>query len=323
MILAGDIGGTKTHLILFDKEEKERIKEQKYASKEYATLSEILKDFLSGYEKEVTTMSLGIAGPVVDRCCRATNLPWVVEADELARKHKIPHVYLINDLEANAYGLKSLSEDEFYTLNEGRKVVGNAALIAAGTGLGEAGIYWDGKKHIPFATEGGHCEFAPESEREIELLRYLKRKYQHVSYERILSGSGFYSLYRFFVEIEGDEESEEVEVLAEQKKDPAKLIHDKGLAKESKACEKALELFVSIYGAEAGNLALKMMATSGVYVGGGIAPKIIELLKEGSFMKAFIDKGRFAELLSQIPVKVILNENTALLGAIQFAQEKK
>jgi glucokinase len=323
MILAGDIGGTKTHLILYDVEERERIREQKYASQEHETLSEILSDFLSGHEEDVGTISLGIAGPVVNRSCRATNLPWVVDADELMRTHHISNVYLINDLEANAYGLKKLSSKEFCILNEGDKEAhGNAALIAAGTGLGEAGLYWDGKKQIPFATEGGHCGFAPKSDREIEVLRFLKKKFDHVSYERILSGAGLLHLYRYFVEIEEEEENEEIEKLIAEKKDPARLIHDKGLSKESKACAEALALFVSVYGAEAGNLALKMMATGGVYVGGGIAPKVLELLKNGAFMKAFVDKGRFSEFLSHVPVKVILNENTALLGAIQYAQEK-
>lgn len=321
MIVAGDIGGTKTHLVLFNASDPVHwIKEKKYSSREYKNLTEILQDFLSTSDRKVETMCLGIAGPVINNRCQATNLPWVIDAKEISKELKIPKVDLINDLEANAYGIRALSNEEIVVLNPGNEKAGNKALIAAGTGLGEAGLYWDGKSHRPFACEGGHCDFAPTNEREIGLLRYLKKKYDHVSFERILSGSGFYLLYRFFIEAEGERPDASVEEIVKEGKDPAKIISERGLKKESAICSKVIDLFVSIYGAEAGNLALKMLSVAGMYIGGGIAPKIIDALKTGVFMKAFKDKGRFSSLLSSIPVKVILNENTALLGAARYAK---
>lgn len=323
MILAGDIGGTKTHLALFEQGKGKRwVSDAIFHSKEYDGLIPLLDAFFSQKSVKVSKACFGVAGLIKEGRCRLTNLPWVVDATEISKKYKIPLVWLVNDLEANAYGLRCLDVKEFYTINEGDpKAVGNAALIAAGTGLGEAGLYWNGIKHLPFACEGGHCSFAPDNELEVQLLFYLKKEFPHVSYERILSGSGLYQLYRFLIET--GLEKEKKEIAAEMRKtDPAKVISEHALKESCPACVRALNWFVSIYGSEAGNWALKMLSKGGVYIGGGIAPKILDVLKKGGFMSSFISKGRFAPLLSAMSVRVILNENTALLGAAEYAKER-
>jgi glucokinase len=321
MILAGDIGGTKTHLAFFKEKEKRKwVIDAKYKSSKYENLSHIVKEFLAAHpEYKVERACFGIAGPVQEGVCRATNLPWVVDAKIIAQENGIPAVSLINDLEANAYGMNNLGEEEFYILNEGKLNRGNGALIAAGTGLGEAGLFWNGKQHIPFACEGGHCSFSPENELEIKLLKYLHKQFDHVSFERILSGPGIYNIYRFLID-EGLEKEKESVRAAFETTDRSQVITEMGMKSACPACERALEMFASIYGAEAANLALKMLAVGGVYIGGGIAPKILNELREGGFMKRFIQKGRFTSLLLGIPVKVILNESTALLGAAEYAR---
>ncbi len=322
VILAGDIGGTKTHLALFKEEEKrEWILDAKFKSAKYESLRDIVKEFLKqNPDVQVEKACFGIAGPVQEGKSHTTNLPWVIDADLIAKENSISQVFLINDLEANAFGLNCLNKDEFYSLNEGRAHEGNAALISAGTGLGEAGLYWDGEQHRPFACEGGHCSFAPENDVEIKLLRYLKKQYDHVSYERILSGPGLYVLYRFLID-EGIEQEKESVRKAFETTDPPKVITEMGTKGSCLASKRALELFTSIYGSEAANWALKMLAVGGVYLGGGIAPKLLNELREGSFMKRFIQKGRFTSLLLGIPVKVVLNEHTALLGAAYYARK--
>jgi glucokinase len=229
-------------------------------------------------------------------------------------------VDLINDLEANAWGLRCLSREEFYTLNPGVQVSANQALISAGTGLGEAGLYWDGKSHRPFPSEGGHCGFAPTNSLEDELLLYLRKQFGHVSYERIVSGSGLHQLYRFLIDSGKEKEDPAITALMLQM-DPAKVVTEKGKSGECTACRRACQMFMGIYGSESGNLALKMLALGGLFIGGGIAPHFLDFFKEGGFMKAFCDKGRFFTLLKDIPVKVVLNDKTALLGAARFAQE--
>lgn len=321
-ILAGDIGGTKTHLALFE-EGKERnwIADTKYKSAKYDDLRTIVKQFLNEQgDPQVARACFGIAGPVQDRKSKTTNLPWVVDAEIIEREVGISEVFLINDLEANAYGIACLKEDELFTLNPGIDRPGNRALIAAGTGLGEAGLFFDGEAHHPFACEGGHCSFAPENELEVQLLRYLRKQYDHVSYERILSGPGFTHLYRFLVDEGIEKESPKVKAAFEER-DSNRVISEMGTSGEDVACRRALEIFVSIYGSEAANLALQMLAVGGIYIGGGIAPKILNEMKEGAFMKRFVQKGRFTSLLLGIPVKVILNENTALIGAGAYARK--
>jgi glucokinase len=230
-------------------------------------------------------------------------------------------VHLINDLEANAWGLRCLCDEEFLTINAGVEKRGNQALISAGTGLGQAGLYWDGKTHHPFATEGGHCDFAPTNEEQIELLRYLQLQYKHISYERILSGSGLYLLYRFLIDTKREEEIFCVSKLFGEK-EPQRVITENAVSGGCAASIRACRLFTSIYGAEAGNLALKFLAVGSVFLGGGIAPNLVQFFKEGKFLEAFCDKGRFSSLLMKIPIKIVLNEKTALLGAARYAQEK-
>ncbi len=315
MILAGDIGGTSTRLALF---EKGNIvgEEKKYPSHKYHALEEIVKEFLG--EKKIERACFGVAGPVRDGKCKTTNLPWTIDADQIGKTLHIPKVYLLNDLEANAYGLKALKKEELFLLHEGVHQKGNQALIAAGTGLGEAGLFWDGKEHHPFACEGGHTDFAPRSAIETELLIYLKKKFGHVSYERVVSGPGLFSLFQFLVETGRGTFTPAVKE-AMEKKDPSKVVSELGSKNQDKTCTAALEWFISLYGAEAGNMALKFLSLGGFFVGGGIAPHIAQKMKEGHFQDAFVDKGRFKELLESIPIWIVMNDNAALLGAARYA----
>lgn len=319
MILAGDVGGTKVVLALFeDVASRKKIKIQKFASKDFGNFGDIVKAFLPK-DLKVDCACFGVAGPIQENKCHATNLPWMIDGKEMEKSLNISKVHLINDLEANAWGVFALKEDEFHVLNLGVPKKGNRALISAGTGLGEAGFYFNGKNHFPFASEGGHADFSPDDEEEVELWRYFKNKFGHASFERFLSGSGIENIYRFFVENKKEKEKEEIRERMKTE-DPAQVISENALQKKCPTCVKTLDRFVSIYGGEAGNLALKFLALGGVYVGGGIAPKILEALKSGLFMRSFMDKGRFKPLLSEIQVKVILNPETALLGAAEFAK---
>lgn len=323
MLLAGDVGGTKVRIALFESKNLICKQEIKYKSSDYTNLVSLIKDFLKGIPRvEITSVCVGVAGAVVNGRCQETNIPWIIDAQELKEEIGIPKVWVINDLEANARGLKVLNKNELFCLNVGEKVQGNQALISAGTGLGEAGVFWDGTSHQPFACEGGHVDYAPTNEEEIELLRYLKHQFEHVSYERILCGSGLYQLYRFLVDTHREKKETDIEAIR-LSKEPQKLITEKALKGSSKTCIRAVELFVSIYGAEAGNLALKLLSTGGVFLGGGIAPQLVSFFSQMTFMHAFKTKGRFAELLSKIPVNIVLNERTALLGAARYAQDRE
>jgi glucokinase len=321
MILAGDIGGTKTRIAYFttDTGRLRSVIEETFSSREHGSLDEIVQTFRAKYQATITQAGFGIAGPVKNGRCEATNLPWVVDARLLADQLGIASVALLNDLEANAYGIATLEADDFVVLNPGvPDAAGNAAIIAAGTGLGEAGFYWDGHTHQPFACEGGHADFAPRNELEMDLLRYLLTRLKRVSYERVLSGPGLYNIYQF---LRDTGRGEEPTWLAEELRqgDPSAAISRAALSGRSALCVQALDLFVSFYGSEAGNLALKVMATGGVYVGGGIAPKILPKLQEPLFMEAFLAKGRMRPLLAAMPVRVILNDKTPLLGAARSA----
>ncbi len=325
MLLAGDIGGTKSRLSLF-KQNKELtvVKEEYFRSEDFPSLLEVLKKFLGHKKHQIERACFGIPGPVREGVSYTTNLPWIVNAEEISKVLNIPKVYLINDLEACAYGISILSDKDLYVLNEGKpNQKGNIALISAGTGLGEAGLYWNGSIHKPFPSEGGHCDFAPRDEKEIELLQFLRKKYSHISYERLVSGPGIYNIYEFLLEKRKTNKPFTFEEEIKRNVDPPKLITQKGISGESDICEEAIDWFISLYGAEAGNFALKLFAISGVYLGGGIVPVIIDKLKKNSFMKAFIDKGRFSSLMKSIPVKVILNKKTALLGAARYALMQK
>jgi glucokinase len=321
MILAGDIGGTNTRLafVAADGERLAVVQEATFSSREHASLEAVLEQFLSSHHLPVERACFGVAGPVRHGRCDATNLAWVVDSRDLSKQLGLPQVGLINDLEANAYGTASLQAKDFAVLNAGvADAEGNAAIISAGTGLGEAGLYWDGARHRPFATEGGHATFAPRTVLEMELLRYLVVQLQHVSFERVLSGPGLLNIYRFLRDTgRGEEPSWLAEAMRQG--DPAAVISEMALAGKVGLCIQALDVFVSIYGAEAGNLALKVMATGGVFVGGGIAPKILSKLREPLFLEAFGAKGRMKPLLLAMPVRIILNDKTALLGAARCA----
>jgi glucokinase len=321
MILAGDIGGTKTILALFDEigDRLEIVTEQKFASREYEEFNDIVRKFVAAQEHAVEMACFGIAGPVKNGRSTATNLPWIVDTRTLANYFGFQQVDLINDLEASAYGLSLLGPGDCVVLNQGADhAEGNVAIIAAGTGLGEAGAYWDGNRHHPFACEGGHGDFAPRNDLEIALFQFLQTRFGHVSYERVLSGPGIYNIYSFLRDTQRIEESDRPadDIMPE---DMPAFITRKALEDRNDLCVSTLDLFVSLYGAEAGNLALKTMATGGIYVGGGIAPKIIEKMKGDAFMHAFFSKGRLRMLLKDIPVRVTLNQKTALLGAAHYA----
>ncbi len=318
MILAGDIGGTNTRLCLFDGSKKVG-EEKKYQSQKYQSLEAIVREFLGS--QKVERGCFGVAGPVRDGKSKVTNLTWTVDVTAISKAFQIPNVYLLNDLEANAYGLKALSKEELFLLHEGKKQVGNRALIAAGTGLGEAGLFWNGKEHIPFACEGGHTDFAPRDSKEIELFIYLQKKFGHVSYERVVSGPGLQNIFRFLVDTGKELWTTDVKE-AMREKDPARVISEWGRLGKDKACAQALDWFISLYGAEAGNMALKFLALGGFYVGGGIAPHLTDKMRKGTFFSSFIGKGRFDELLSSIPIWVVMNDNAALLGAAYYAAKR-
>ena len=320
MILAGDIGGTKTNLALFQGGTPlQIIAQETFPSHEHAGLEEIIRQFVKRHPQRVQQAAFGVAGPVHNGRCETTNLPWVVDGATLVREIDVPTVSVINDLEATAYGIAALAPADFVTLNAGAAdAAGNAAIIAAGTGLGEAGLYWDGHMHHPFATEGGHANFGPGDGLERELLDWLSRQFDHVSWERVVSGMGLINIYHF---LRDTNRGAEPAWLAEQMRvgDPAAAIALAAKSGNSPLCAQALDLFMALYGSEAGNLALKIMATGGLYIGGGIAPKDLEKLKDGTFIKHFVAKGRMQPLLEAMPVKVILNEKTALIGAARCA----
>jgi len=320
LILAGDVGGTNTRLGVFEVN-RGRLRllfEKTFLSKKYKGLENILKDFLRG-KKGIAAACFGVAGPVTQEVVIATNLPWWIDIQSLRKVLPFKKIEVINDLVANAYGISVLNKRDFETLNVGKVKKGNQALISAGTGLGEAILFWDGKQHVPSPSEGGHIEFGPRNHLELELFHYLSDRFDHVSYERVLSGEGLFHVFQFLKDSKrfGSEPS----WLSEKMKgeDPAEVISEVARLKKNKLCSKALDLFTTIYGAAAGNLALQVMAIGGVYIGGGIAPKIIWKLKDGTFVKAFKDKGRLSHIVAHIPVKVIMNEKTALLGAASRA----
>jgi len=317
VILAGDVGGTNTRLAFFSVEGR-RVKlrqEDRFVNAGRHGLGDIVEEFLAGHGLRPELACFGVAGPVRQGRILGTNLPWTVEAAELAARFGLGRVWLLNDLEANAYGIATLEASDLLLLQPGAaNAGGNAAVISPGTGLGEAGLFWDGRQHIPFAAEGGHCDFGPGDELQTDLLRHLSRKHGHVSWERVLSGPGLVEIYDFLREVVGMNRAGSIPA-AFDGPDRAASISSAGLAGACPASSKALEIFVSLLAAEAGNLALKVMATAGVYVGGGIAPKIAEKLKGPGFIDAFRAKGRMAPLLEEIPVSLILDEQAALKGA--------
>lgn len=319
-VLAVDIGGTKTRVALVAARpgHADLLREQDYPSHRFESLTEILGDFLQSGDRPVRA-GFGVAGPVRGGRCQTTNLPWMVDATDLARELQLPGVNLLNDLEATAWGIGALGADDMAVLNPGEPdPEGNLAVIAAGTGLGEAGVCRTPAGLHPFATEGGHADFAPENELEFALYQFLSRRYGHVSWERVASGMALPDVFRFICDYAGKPVPEE---LIEALNGP----HAGGAISEAAAkgacplCAQTMELFVTLYGREAGNHALKMLATGGVYLGGGIAPKILLQLKSPGFLNAFFAKGRMEPLMRNMPVQVILNDRAALYGAAMAA----
>lgn len=324
MILAGDIGGTKSMLALFAPggDPRDPRSEQNLPSRDYKALEDVLKDFLETTKEPVTLACFGIPGPVVEGRSETPNIPWVVDARELGRVVRA-EVILLNDLEAIGYGIPTLRPHEFFTLSEGQPhPQGNGALIAPGTGLGEAILFWDGRTHRPSASEGGHASFAPQNALEITFLRHLMREFDHVSNDRVVTGSGLKRIYDFLKETQYASEPEWLAEELARAEDPAAVISRVALAGKAELCVKALDVWASAFGTEAGNLALKALATAGVYLGGGIVPKILPKLKDGTFLTAFQKKGRLSTVVGHMPVRVILNPKVGLYGAARFALER-
>lgn len=323
MILAGDIGGTKTLLALYEQQDAglNCYKKQQYVSADFVSFDEIVTDFVAG--EKVDKVCIGVAGPVIDGVCRTTNLPWLLKATEIATQTLASQVVLLNDLEAMAWGVLNLPAQDFVELNEfAIEKSGNVAVLAAGTGLGEAIAAWDGQKYHVIATEGGNTDFAPNNEEEIALLRYLMSKYpDHVCYERVLSGTGLVNLYGFLRTIAYAPINPETDQRMSSE-DPASVISALGMSGKDALCYKALSMFCRIYGAEAANLALKCLPYRGVILAGGIAAKILPFIQQGVFMQGFLAKGRYQSVLQPISVKVCLNSEAALWGAATYAVTK-
>jgi glucokinase len=316
-VLAGDVGGTKTNLGLFQLkgERPEAVAIQSYPSAEYAGLEEVVLQFQRDQGQTVEAACFGIAGPVQKGVSRATNLPWTVSEQSIIERCRIAEVTLINDLAATANAIPILHESELEDLNKKPAEHGGAiGLVAPGTGLGIGLLVFRDGKPTVIPSEGGHVDFAPKNELEIDLLRYLLRRMPRVSVERVASGPGLQTIYSWLKEYRQYQEPGWLTQRFQQE-DPAKVISEAALSEKEPLCSEALDMFVSIIGAISGNLALTALTTGGLYLGGGIAPKIITKLRNGTFMDAFLAKGRFRGMLSDMPVRVILNDRAALLGA--------
>jgi glucokinase len=328
MILAGDVGGTKVHLELYNfaNGRLKAIRDEKFPAHNFASLDDVVNKFLDecGESRDgIIAACFGCPGPVRDGRLKLTNLPWLLDERDLQKSLGIPHIFLINDLEANGYGIPELAPEAIFTLHEGEpEAGGHAGLIAAGTGLGEALLIWEGDRHRPIPSEGGHGDFAARNQREIALLEHLHDKLNgRVSWERVVSGIGIKNIYEFLRDVE---KINEPAWLYErmQCEDPNAVIGQCAEDGSSSLCFETMKVFTGAYGAEAGNIALKVMATAGMYLGGGIAPKILQTLKNGTFLQAFLDKGRLSPLLQSIPVRVILDDTCALLGAAAYAEAR-
>jgi glucokinase len=321
MILAGDIGGTKTLLAIFDGENC--VIKHRFESANYATFHALLDDFLALIPSvNIEAACLGVAGPIVKGDCATTNLPWKLTCDEIGKQLNTKKVTLLNDLEAAAWGVLALPESDFVALNpNAKKQLGNCAVLAAGTGLGEAIIFYDGKQHHVIASEGGHCDFAPTDAQQIELLSFMQASFsEHVSYERLVSGVGIEAIYEFLCASDYPfYESIEAEITNAE--DKAAVIGAAAVANSSALCVATLQLFSRIYGAEAGNLALKCLPYGGVYLAGGIAAKCLPVLQQGAFLEGFLAKGRYRNALEKIAVNVCIHPEVGLLGALYFAKK--
>jgi len=317
VILAGDVGGTKCNLALFAEKngELEVVFRERFASKEFAQFDLIIKEFSRRAaphlgSSKIRAAGFGVAGPVINNRIHATNLPWIVDAETLSKEVGVGSIVLINDLGATGHSLEHLPPEDFCVLNPGKPLRGaSRALLAAGTGLGEGILFWDGTRYKVVPSEGGHSDFAPRTEQQIELLKFMRRRYPQVSWELILSGRGFRTLHEFI--------SPNVKhpVFEDPDADPAPFITKSGLDKSCPICVQALDLWTSVYGAEAGNLALKVLALGGVYVAGGIAVKILPKMIDGTFFNSFKDKWHFTNMLADVPLSIVLNESAPLIGA--------
>ncbi len=321
LVLVGDIGGTSARLAYFSIEgdRTEVISQHVYPSAQFSGLVELVEEFVTSRNERADAACFSIAGTVRGEHVLTPNLGWTVDAGEVSRRFAIRTIHVMNDLEANAYGIATLGESDFAVLNEGvPEAAGNQAVVSAGTGLGEAGLYWDGRQYCPFATEGGHADFAPRNRLEVDLFLYLLERFGRVSCERLVSGPGIHNIYQFLRDTGRGVELKEVAEAMRKELAPT-VISKFALTGSCALCSRTLDVFISLYGAETGNFSLKVMATGGVFIGGGIAPKIIERLKGPLFMETFEAKGRLKSLMESMPVRVILNDMTALRGAARYA----
>jgi len=322
VILAGDVGGTKTALALFEVRRRALavVRESVLPSQGFAALTDAIRQFLlEGSPVSVDAACVGVAGPVIDGRSTATNLPWVVDEASLAACVSTRRIRLVNDLEATGHGVLGLPPSSLATLQAGEPRKATMALIAAGTGLGEVLLVWEGRRYRVVSSEGGHTDFAPRTDLETELFQFLRKEFGRVSYERVVSGPGLYNIYRFLLASGGAPEAEWLRSRMETG-DPSAVVAEAALASRDARAVQALDMFVSIYGAEAGNLALKALAVGGVFIGGGIAPKIRAKLEDGAFINAFRDKGRLGGMMTTIPVHLVLEPRAALLGAAAIAR---
>lgn len=326
MILAGEIGATRTRLAAFETEGNrlECVVEKSYMSQNHSGLAEILPQFIRSEGIPVHSACFGVAGPVRARRSKISNLPWTIDAKELASQLKLTSVGLLNDLEAYAYGIDALESKDFVTLSAGSDdAEGNRAVISAKTGLGMAGLYWDGFRHHPFACEGGHADFAPRDQLQMELLAYLQKQFGRVSCERILSGPGIRHIYDFLRDTKKVEEPAWLQEQLVAAQDQPPLISQLALEGKAAICEQTLAIFVSVFGAEVGNCALRYMTSGGVFIGGTIATKIAPAMQARGFMQAFLDKGRMETLLKDMPVQIVVNDDCGLIGAARYTLVQK
>lgn len=329
VVLVGDIGGTKTDIATAEVVNARVHLDQvrRHASRDYEGLAELLSDYLDEHprvaEQRPSVAAFAIAGPVADDRCDATNLPWRLDARALESATGLSRVRLLNDLEAIAWSIGALDDDQLVTLQPGNAgSVGNIAVVAPGTGLGQAGLHWDGDRHRPFATEGGHCDFAPTDARELALLEHLQAQFGHVSWERVVSGMGIPILYDFLLRYRGASQDPRIREVLAREGDLAAAVARLAEAGQCPVCEEVMEWFALLLGREVGNVALKLMARGGVYLAGGIPPKNQALLARGGFLQGFLDKGRMRGLLEAMPVRLVLEERCALIGAARFLDDQ-
>jgi len=327
MLLVGDIGGTKTELAVYETGSMpgSPLLRKQFHSAYYPSLQAIAAQFLREAQIPVTHAIFGVAGPVINGGIVTTNLPWTMDEMSLARDLNVKSVHLMNDLEAMAWAIPVLKESDVITLNTGEPIVNTAlGVIAPGTGLGESFLTWAGSEYRPRPSEGGHANFAPTEARQIRLLEYLLGRFDHVSVERVCSGIGIPNIYQYLRDVENISETPAIAQQIESAADPTKVIVNAAVAKPntSRLCRATIDMFTSILASEAGNIALRVMATGGIYLAGGIDVHTMSVLQEPAFMRALVNKGRFSELMNRIPVHAIVT-NAALLGAANYALQRR